>query len=254
MVEQYVGEPRHKDDSMSESDWLDHISIDWNDFDSASRISGEIVRHLAADRALLRRMVRKAQQDEHLRPLAEKHFELTYIVLYDGLERGLRIRLHRFTKGLEDIPHNHRFSFSSALLAGSYVHTIFDLERPEDAEPGRPLWTLDQPEGTHEGASVGELATVGLRPALATVQSAGSSYTLHHSTIHKTAMPDETAFSVFCRGPAQKPCALQLQPDSHSYLWKFGRANETSDVLASRRLSDDEYRAFVTMLEEADVI
>ncbi|MFH9005874.1 hypothetical protein ACH4E5_21925 [Streptomyces afghaniensis] len=239
---------------MSESDWLDNISIDWSDFDNASRISGEIVRHLAADRALLRRMVLEAQQDERLRPLAEKHHELTYIVLYDALDRGLRVRLHRFTKGLEDIPHNHRFSFSSALLSGSYVHTVFDLERPEDAAPGRELWALDQPEGTHEGTSVQQLRMAGLRPALATVQSAGSSYTLHHSTIHKTAMPDETAFSVFCRGPAEKPCALQLQPDTRTYLWKFGRANETPDVLAARRLSDDEFSDFIEMLEEADVI
>lgn len=239
---------------MSESGWLDHISIDWSDFDNASRISGEIVRHLAADRTVLRRMVLEAQQDEKLRSLSEKHYELTYIVLYDALDRGLRVRLNRFTKGLEDIPHNHRFSFSSALLSGSYVHTLFDLERPDATEPERALWTLDQPEGTHEGADIKRLETVGLLPALATVQSAGSSYTLHHTTIHKTAMPDETAFSVFCRGPAEKPCALQLQPDTQTYLWKFGRANETPDVLAGRRLSEDEYRGFVENLEEAGVI
>lgn len=239
---------------MSETGWLDQLSIDWSDFDNASRVSGEIVRHLAADRAFLRKMVLAAQEDEKLRSLSEKHYELTYIVLYDALDRGLRVRLNRFTKGLEDIPHNHRFSFSSALLSGSYVHTLFALERPEDAPPERELWRLDQPEGTSEGADVKRLETVGLLPALSTVQSAGSSYTLHHSTIHKTAMPDETAYSVFCRGPAEKPCALQMLPDTQSYLWKFGRANETPDVLASRRLSDDEYRTFVEGLEAAGVI
>lgn len=239
---------------MSESGWLDDISIDWNDFDNASRISGEIVRHVAADRALLRRMVLDAQQDGQLRELSEKHHELTYIVLYDALDRGLRVRLNRFTKGLEDIPHNHRFSFSSALLSGSYVHTLFDVGPPDAADPGQKLWALDQPEGTHGGQPVKELEIAGLHPVLATVQRAGSSYTLHHTTIHKTAMPDETAFSVFCRGPAQKPCALQLQPDAQTYMWKFGRANETSDVLADRRLTEDEYSAFIESLEKADVV
>lgn len=239
---------------MGESGWLDDISIDWSDFDNASRISGEIVRHVAADRALLRRMVLEAQQDVQLRALSEKHYELTYIVLYDALDRGLRVRLNRFTKGLEDIPHNHRFSFSSALLSGSYVHTLFDVGRPDAADPGRKMWALQQPEGTHEGEEVEELEITGLHPALATVQRAGSSYTLHHTTIHKTAMPDETAFSVFCRGPAEKPCALQFQPDTQTYMWKFGRANETSEVLAGRRLTEDEYSAFIESMERADVI
>jgi hypothetical protein len=239
---------------MSDISLLEHISIDWTDFDTASRISSEIVQHLAADRALLRRMVLATQHDERLRPMAEKHYELNYIVLYDALDRGMRIRLHRFSKGLEDIPHNHRFSFSSALLHGSYVHTLFALERAEDDEEDRPPWTLQQPDGTHEGAELRQLSVVGLRPELATIQAAGSSYSLHHSTIHKTAMPDENAYSVFCRGPAAKPCALQLQPEQRSYRWKFGRQNETADVIAERRMSDDEFVRYIETLEEAGVI
>lgn len=239
---------------MSASDWLEHISIDWSDFDKASHLSGEIVRNLAADRALLRRMVLGAGRDAKLRPLAEKHHELNYIVLYDALDRGLRIRLHRFSKGLEDIPHNHRFSFSSALLAGSYVHTLFALERAGDEAVGPRPWTLDQPTGTYEGAELRQVPVVGLRPALATVQAAGSSYSLHHATIHKTAMPDEDAYSVFCRGPAEKPCALQLQPDARTYRWKFGQANETDAVIAARRMNDDEFSGYVENLEAAGVI
>jgi hypothetical protein len=239
---------------MSATDWLEHISIDWSDFEKGSRISGEIVRELAADRGLLRRMVLSVQRDERLRSLAEKHGELNYIVLYDALDRGLRVRLHRFSKGLEDIPHNHRFSFSSALLGGSYVHTLFRLEQMDGEVTGQQPWTLEQPEGTAEGIELRELAVAGLGPQLETVQAARSSYSLHHSTIHKTAMPLEDAYSVFCRGPAEKPCALQLQPDFRTYRWKFGRANETQDVIADRRMTDEEFGRYVETLEVAGII
>jgi hypothetical protein len=243
---------RSEDDPMTVPGWLERVSIDWTDFDKASRISSDIVRELAADRPLLRRLVLSVQRDERLRFLAEKHDELNYIVLYDALDRGLRIRLHRFSQGLEDIPHNHRFSFSSALLSGSYVHTLFQVERAEDEE--QETWRLHQPAGSHVGVQVRELPVAGLEPQLSTVQAAGSSYTLHHSTIHKTAMPVEDAYSVFCRGPAMKPCALQLQPEVKTYRWKFGQANEAPSVVADRKMSDGEFDRYVESLEAAAVI
>jgi len=234
--------------------WLQRVSIDWTDFDRASRISSEIVQDLASDRALLRRLVLSVKRDDRLRFLAEKHDELNYIVLYDALDRGLRLRLHRFSKGLEDIPHNHRFSFSSALLSGSYVHTLFQVERLDSEHEGQQPWSLHQPEGSHVGVAVRELPLAGLEPQLATVQAAGSSYSLHHSTIHKTAMPVEDAYSVFCRGPAMKPCALQLQPDVKTYRWKFGQANEAPRVVADRKMTDGEFERYVESLEAAAVI
>jgi len=238
---------------MTVPGWLERVSLDWTDFETASRVSSDIVRELASDRPLLRRLVLGVQRDQRLRFLAEKHDELNYIVLYDALDRGLRVRLHRFSKGLEDIPHNHRFSFSSALLSGSYVHTLFQVER-RDGEDGPPPWRLHQPEGSHVGVDVRELPVAGLEPQLATVQAAGSSYSLHHSTIHKTAMPVEDAFSVFCRGPAMKPCALQLQPDARTYRWKFGQANEAPQVVADRKMTDQEFVRYVETLEAAAII
>ena len=117
------------------------------------------------------------------------------------------------------------------------MHTLFQVERRDGAAGPQP-WRLHQPEGSHVGVDVRELPVAGLEPQLATVQAAGSSYSLHHSTIHKTAMPVEDACSVFCRGPAMKPCALQLQPDVRTYRWKFGQADETPKVVADRKMSD----------------
>ena len=77
---------------------------------------------------------------------------------------------------------------------------------------------------------------------------------MHHQSIHKTAMPHSDAFSLFIRGPAQKPCALQLQPESRSYRWKFGREAEAAEVIADRTMTGTEFDRFVESLEAAQVI
>ena len=233
---------------------LRRISIDWSDFEEAGRITRDIAQELSADRPLLRRMALAVGRNEALLSLSEKHGELNYIVLRDFVDQGIRVRLHRFSKGQEDIPHNHRFSFSSAILHGSYVHTLFELDWGNAEVAEDDLWRLSQPPGTHRGVALQELSLAGFTPLLTTTQTAGSAYSLHHTTIHKTAMPKEDAFSVFVRGPAQKPCALQLEPDYKSYRWKFGRQHEEDRVLSDRRMSPADYLQFIESLEDAGVI
>ena len=148
----------------------------------------KVAKRIAADRHSLKELVERAAQDEHLRGLAEKHSELNYIVLYDALDRGLRVRLHRFTEGMEDIPHNHRFNFSSAILKGSYVHTIYETTPPKEDGDDRVTWTLDQPEGSHPGAELQDQKELSLRTLISGVQIAGSSYSMYHNTIHKVAI------------------------------------------------------------------
>jgi predicted metal-dependent enzyme (double-stranded beta helix superfamily) len=233
---------------------LDRVRLDWTDFAEASRVSREIVQELAADRALLRRLVLGARQNDHLRPLAEQHDVLSYVVLYDALDRGLRVRLHRFPQGLVDTPHNHRFSFSSALLHGSYQHTLFRLEHLDRESPERHRWRLEQPEGTHGAIELEEPEISGLTPLFQTDQAAGSSYSLHHSAIHATAIPLEEAYSVFLRGPAEKVCALQLQPAGRTYRWKFGRGDESEQVLLDRSMTNAQFDGFIDALTEQGLI
>jgi hypothetical protein len=233
-------------------DILDEIVVDWDNFQEAGALTREFARQLGCDRARLRALVMNARTDPTLRYLAEKHHELQYIVLHDALDRGLRVRLHRFACGLEDVPHNHRFSFSSFILAGSYVHTLYELQC-EPKEGSRELWRLEQPPGT-TSADRPQVSVFGLTTAMINPQVAGSAYSLHHGTVHKTAMPHSDAFSIFIRGPAQKSCALQLDPPSRTYRWKFGRDHETAQALAERAMSDKEFDVFIAALEAAQII
>lgn len=241
---------------MNNRTWLDDVHLDWGNFTEASKVARQVLERIAGNRDLLGSLVLAASKSERLRELAEKHNELNYIVIYDALDRGFRLRLHRFSKGLEDIPHNHRFSFASAILAGSYVHTLFELDEVEASDPRSGSYTLDQPPGSKRESltPVRSVRIDGITPILSTRQAAGSVYALQHRAIHKTAMPDSDAFSLFIRGPAEKECSLQLQPERETYRWKFGRMEETDEVVADRIMTPAEYKAFLTSLEEANVL
>lgn len=112
---------------MSTKNRLAPTKLDWNDFTETSRVTRNIIGKIADNRTKLRQLVLSATENTQLRALAEKHHELNYIVLQEDSGSGMRLRLHRFTAGLEDIPHNHRFSFSSIILLGSYEHSTFEL-------------------------------------------------------------------------------------------------------------------------------
>ena len=155
---------------------------------------------------------------------------------------------------MEDIPHNHRFNFSSAILKGSYVHTIYETTPPKEDGDDSVTWTLDQPEGSHPGAELQDQKELSLRTLISGVQIAGSSYSMYHNTIHKVAMPDENAFSLFISGPAMQECSLQFVTESNTFRWKFGRGQESEAVVSSRVMSEEEYDDFVDVLNDEDII
>jgi hypothetical protein len=233
---------------------LDRIRFDWGAFDAAGRDSRDVVQQLAADRTALRALVLAVGRGEHLLPLCEKVRDFKYMVLYDALDRGFRLRLHRFSEGQEDEPHNHRYSFSSCILKGSYAHTLYEVADDAGSSDAAPYWQLRQPPGTHDGGPLPELPMTRLSPLMTQTQDAGSAYTLHHTTFHATALPAENAYSLFLRGPAEKPSAVFLDPANRTYRWKFGRAQERTEVLTARSFTQDDYRLFVEQLEADGVI
>lgn len=233
---------------------LDRISLDWSAFDAAGRDSRDVIQELAADRAALRELVLAVARDEHLLPLCEKVRDFKYMVLYDALDRGFRLRLHRFSEGQEDEPHNHRYSFSSYILKGAYTHTLYEVADDAASPSAQPYWELRQPPGTSDGGPLPELPMTRLSPLMTQTQAAGSSYSLHHATFHATALPAQNAYSLFLRGPAEKPSAVFLDPANRAYRWKFGRAQERPEVLTARSFTLEDHRRFIEQLEADGVI
>jgi hypothetical protein len=233
---------------------LDRISFDWAAFSAAGRDSREVIQEIADDRVALRELVLAVGSDEHLLPLCEKVRDFKYMVLYDSLNRGFRLRLHRFSKGQEDQPHNHRYSFSSFILKGAYAHTLYEVADEGAAPDAQPYWQLQQPPGTFDGGPLPEVPMTRLTPLMTQTQAEGSAYTLHHTTFHATALPAQNAYSLFLRGPAEKPSAVFLDPANRAYRWKFGRAHERPEVLTARSFTLDDFKTFVEQLEADGVI
>jgi hypothetical protein len=239
---------------MNTRELLDSLSFDWSAFNRAGRDSRDVIQAIASDKATLRALVLAVGHDEHLLPLCEKVRDFKYMVLYDALDRGFRLRLHRFSEGQEDQPHNHRYSFSSCILKGAYSHTLYEVT--DDASPDLvlPYWRLDQPPGTHDGGPLPDFPMTRLSPLMTQMQAEGSAYSLHHTTFHATALPAQNAYSLFLRGPAEKRSAVFLDPANHTYRWKFGRTNERPEVLTARSFTLDDYKRFVEQLEDDGVI
>lgn len=209
----------------------DEAPIDWNDFEVAGVRAAGILHRLAGDRPLLASLIDDVPKSARLFAMCEHHQLLDRIVLYDGLDRGFRIRVHISTNDSLDRPHDHRFSFASLILRGVYRHVrhVVDEEITGDIEPSR----LRQVFVSHE------------RP--------GKSYTLHHSAIHTTRTTPDTV-SLFLRGPAEKPRSFICDRATGRVWWRVGAEDETHERRTKVQHAPDGFNALRRRLKALTVI
>jgi hypothetical protein len=200
---------------MTIATWLDdEPKLDWDDFEGTGQRTRAILRKLAADKLTLRQLVYGIESDPDLFAKCECHELLDYLVLYDALDRGLRIRLHFSTRNHLDRPHDHRFSFSALIVCGQYEHVWHE---PDLAIDPNNL-TLDD-----------------LQARFRTIERTDACYTLHHTLIHTTITTDDTV-SLFLRGPAEKPQSIIIDSQTKRVWWRQGAVGE-----------DEARRSAVTM-------
>lgn len=230
---------------------LDDVHIDWSDFAEAGRRTRQLVRRLAADKTALRNMVYAVEHDEQLFSKCETHQLLDYIVIYDALDRGLRLRVHISTDDHFDRPHDHRFSFSSLIVRGQYRHTWHVMHRPV-YDAGRDdrvrLW-----QNRRNPDPESDIEFDDLQPVFTRVEAAGNCYTLHHSAIHTTfTMPDTV--SIFLRGPSEKRRSIIMDRAERTFWWRFGRTEETDERRHEKQMTVEKYRDLRSRLERLGVI
>jgi len=206
-------------------DVLDRLTVDWTDLDRATAVTDDLLHELAADKDTLRMLVDRAAEDGDLLAQCECHRLLDKIVLYDGLDRGFRIRLHISTSDHLDRPHDHRFSFSSLILAGSYKQVRHRIvgEVPEAVDAGI--------QEDHQAVPI----DARVEPEFATAEQIGSFYSIHHSVIHTTIMADDTV-SLFIRGPAEKERSLITDRGTGKLWWRYGSQDESPERRAQKAM------------------
>ncbi|MET8979404.1 hypothetical protein ABZX85_27755 [Streptomyces sp. NPDC004539] len=200
--------------------------LDWNDTHTVHTTTGKILTGLATDRDLLHTLVQRIPQDEHLSRLSEHYDILDKLVLHDD-PAGWRLRLHIFLPGYYDRPHNHRWTYSSQILRGSYAHTLHGLDDILD-----------------EGMDLASL-----QPYMVRTEKPGDSYTLHHRMIH-AAVAEPHTVTLIIRGPALKDRFLVSDRDIGRSWWQYGAAGETPEESDSKRMSVDRMNHVIDNLAE----
>lgn len=187
--------------------------IDWCDTNSILAGATRVFDTLA-DPATLIAMVDAVADDPGLAGMCEGYDFMRKLVLHDNPGTGVRIRLHLYRDGFFDRPHNHRWSFASRILRGSYLHRIFGSDT-----------------GFDESTDV-----AGMRPLLVRHERPGSTYALHHNSVHSVAAEPDT-ISLLIRGPAAKDRFLIHDAINGGFFWVHGAAGETRQQRDNKRLT-----------------
>jgi hypothetical protein len=211
---------------------LDQISdLDWADLASVASATDKLLTALDSDRALIRAYAESALSNPELRPLWEHYDILDKIVLPDD-PSGWRLRLHCFLPGYFDRPHNHRWTYGSRILYGSYTHTLY---------------------GDDDQIGAGGMNVAALVPRLIRRESAGDFYTLRHTMIHSVVAEPHTT-SLVLRGPAVKDRFIVTDRVTGEAWWQYGAATEKPDDAARKRMTIDQAEGCLARLAELDVL
>lgn len=212
-------------------DLLAEISkLDWSDLPAVAATSDTLLTRLDTERDLLRGLVDGALADPSLLRLCEHYDILDKIVIHDD-PTGWRLRLHVFLPGYFDRPHNHRWSYVSRILHGSYTHTLYGTE--------------DLLGDTIDPAT--------LVPRMVRTERRGDTYTLHHTMIHSVVAQPYTT-SLIVRGPAVKDRFVVTDRHTGQAWWQYGAASEDPTEAARKRMSGDHAAACIHHLTELGLL
>jgi hypothetical protein len=200
--------------------------IDWDDTTSILSGCTPLFEALTSDLTLLATLVAGVAKDPHLAGMCEGYDFMHKLVLHDAADLGVRLRLHLYQPGFFDRPHNHRWSFASHILRGGYIHRIYgrDDQFSEDTDP------------------------TGLRPIHERLEQPGSTYALHHTSVH-TVQAEADTISLLVRGPSAKQRFLILDAAAGGFFWVYGAAQESPEQRASKRLTPDQLTNTITRMQ-----
>jgi hypothetical protein len=230
---------------------LDRTHVDWSDFEEAGRQTRDLVGRLSEDKATLAALVERVGETPELLAMCERHLLLDYLVVYDAVERGFRIRLHASTEHHKDRPHDHRFSFSSVILRGCYqqtIHRVDGLDHYVAMTDDEARAYMDLDHAAPDDPQFNRFTQLLVRDELP-----GSCYSLHHSTIHTTFTTPDT-ISLFLRGPAEKSRSIIADRETNRLWWRFGADRETPERRNKVTISTEQYSSFCQSLGRLGVL
>lgn len=240
-------------------DVFEHVaSVDWENTERAASETERVIRGLAENKALMRKLLHAVPSDPYLWSKCEEDVVEDKIVLWDDVDRGLRVRLRISTASQERLAHSHRFSFTNLVLRGRYVH-----------------WHYEGADGYDEYTNLDKTRTVCLHE-----DRAGDCFTIHHSALHSTPFTEVETVSLVLRGNPVKRRApvmfketrgraealeklpvpreiLEQEPENAAagtMFWRVGEEDETAERRAQRQLSRAKFDHWCAKLEEWNLV
>jgi hypothetical protein len=203
-------------------------SLDWEDTDAVEAATVRALAMLISQRRMLRGILLDLPERPDLLGLCEHYDILDKILLHDD-PSGVRVRLHVFLPGYFDRPHNHRWSYASAILRGRYRHYLFgDADVDESIDPAS------------------------LKALMVRDEQPGSTYALHHAMVHAVVAEPYTV-SLVIRGPAVKERFLVMDRKTGQSWWQYGASQEPAYDAEQKRMSVERLAELTTSLREWDL-
>ncbi|MFF7988438.1 hypothetical protein ACFZDG_01435 [Kitasatospora xanthocidica] len=204
-------------------------ALDWSDMPALHAPMERLLEDLVSSPTWLNDAIDHVLDTPELLAQCETLQELDRIVLVNDKATDVRIRLHVFTRSAFERPHNHRWSFGSRILHGSYQHDLF---------------------GDYD-----ELSTdtrIG-SPALVRQETAGSGYVIRHTMVHTVRAVPETT-SLIVRGPSEKDRFVVMNRDSGEAWWQYGQKAEKAEEQRARQLGAARVNEIRELLKRQGVI
>ena len=247
--------------NANESFFNELPAIDWNyDFASVSTVTENIIRKFAEDKDLFRRVLMRVPNERYLWEKCEEDVTEDKIVLWDDVDKNIRIRLRMSTKPQQRLAHSHRFSFTNLVLRGRYTHWVYMAN--EDFHP--------------------EINIDDVREVVIQEDKMGDCFSIHHETLHSTPFTEEETISLVLRGNPLKRRApvvfkesrgreealfklrdrkdnptLEKEPDvalKGDGFWRIGQDEEDAERRNERQMSRDRFDYWCGKLEEYGLI
>jgi hypothetical protein len=202
--------------------------------DLFSSISREILSQIANTPHQLRSLVLAITDDEDLFSSCARYTALDKLVLKNIPDHPMQLQLYIYsdppdrliTPSQIDIrePHNHRWNFSSLILAGGYHHTIYSTSAEDD-----------------------------LVPTMIREESHGCCYTLHHSQFHSILEYPNT-ITLILRGPLEKEHFQVSSHKSGKVKWHNSPSSKNLEEQSRKTIDLKRYHHLVTRLTDLGII
>lgn len=210
-----------------------HGAVDWDDPEAARALARAMFDEVTARADLLASLVEATSLD--VDGAGESYPSMDKMVLWQSADGEVRLRLHVFSPGYYDRPHNHRWNFVSRIVAGSYVHSLYGFEAD----------VLERVSGGREP-----------RPVYSGLVPAGTEYFLHHSVVH-SLRTDGVTVSLVLRGPSVKDDYFTLERSQAAadpaarVTWSSGAERETAEQRATKAMTEERRARVAEIVREA---